>query len=190
MKLNSAIAILRREHNSILDMLDAAEEMAWQLERGERIPPESLEELMEFFRLFAEHCHCGKEEELLFPLLEKKGVPNGDGFLRGLLSEHQQGRALLREMEEASLGYARGDSGAGGRWAVAAREFVGVISGHIVKENAVLLPLTERMLSDAEQEVLAAAFEKIEELRMDAGTRQRLHAQMYRLLAEVFQGQV
>jgi len=46
---------------------------------------------------------------------------------------------------------------------------------HINKENTVLFPLAERMLSDQEQEMIAAEFERIEEEETGAGVHQRYH---------------
>ena len=57
-----ATAILRNEHDTILGMLDATEEVGRQLERGERVAPETLTHLVNFFRQFAEGDHLEKEE--------------------------------------------------------------------------------------------------------------------------------
>ena len=48
-----ATAILRKEHDAILEMLALAEETAALLERDEAVPADILDELLEFFRLFA-----------------------------------------------------------------------------------------------------------------------------------------
>jgi hemerythrin-like domain-containing protein len=71
----SAILVLRKEHDAILKMLSAMEEAARRIESGKPVAPETLESLLEFFRLFADRCHHGKEEDLLFPLLESRGLP-------------------------------------------------------------------------------------------------------------------
>ena len=62
---------------------------------------EVLANLQEFFRLFADQCHHGKEEELLFPLLEQKGIPRTGGPIGVTLHEHEEGRALVRQMGDA-----------------------------------------------------------------------------------------
>jgi hypothetical protein len=45
--------------------------------------------------------------------------------------------------------------------------------------------MAERLLSETEQQELAKAFERIEVEKMGAGTHQRLHAKMDKLLAEI-----
>jgi hemerythrin-like domain-containing protein len=185
----SATAILRKEHDAILRMLEATDEVARRIGRGERVKPETLSEILEFFRLFADRCHHGKEEDLLFPLLEKKGILREAGPIGVMLFEHEEGRALMRQMELSADAHARGVPAAAGHWASAAQSYVALLSGHIAKENNVLFPMAERLLSDAEQQILAEAFERIEEEKMGVGTHQRLHARMECLLTEISQNQ-
>ncbi len=185
----TATGILRHEHDAILRMLDATEEVARLLDRGEQVSPEILTGLTEFFQLFADQCHHGKEEELLFPLLEKRGLPGRDGPLSVMFMEHDQGRWFIRGLAAATAAYKAGDEAGRPCWSVAARGYARLLREHIFKENNVLFPVAERMLTNAELQELAVAFDKVEEEKMGAGTHERLHALMERLLAEVFQKQ-
>jgi hemerythrin-like domain-containing protein len=183
--MSTATAALRHEHEAILRMLDATEEVASRLKRGSRIAPETLSGLLEFFKLFADRCHHGKEEDLLFPLLQQKGMPGQGGPIGVMLHEHTLGRALIREMSDAADAYTKNPN-AGLRWAEAATSYAGLLRSHINKENQVLFVMAERMLSDAEQQELSEAFEKIEIEKMGPGTHERLHGEMDRLLKEIF----
>lgn len=183
----TATGILRHEHDAILRMLDATEEVARMLDRGEQVSPEILTGLLEFFQLFADRCHHGKEEELLFPLLEKRGLPSQGGPLSVMLMEHEQGRWLIRELAAATAAYKAGDEAGRPCWAIAARGYARLLREHIFKENNVLFQIADRLLDDTEQKDLAAAFERIEEEKMGRGTHERLHGQMETLLAEISQ---
>jgi len=183
--MTSATAVLRKEHEAILRMLDATEELALQIDRGERVSSQTLTEVLEFFQLFADRCHHSKEEELLFPLLEQKGIPRGGGPIGVMLFEHNEGRLFIRQMEVSANACARGVHGGAAHWARAARCYVELLRAHIAKENNILFTMAERMLTDTEQQELAVGFERIEEEKMGTGTHQRLHAQMDRLLAEI-----
>jgi len=177
---------LRKEHDAILKMLDAAEEFATRLERRQPVAPQQLTDLLEFFRLFADQCHHGKEETLLFPLLEKKGMPRQGGPIGVMLQEHDHGRALIAEMGEAAQALAAGNVEAGARWAHAARRYVALLREHIHKENEILFRMAEQMLSEAEQEELAGAFDRLEAETMGPGTHERLHRLMDNLTAQLF----
>lgn len=102
-----------------------------------------------------------------------------------MLSEHEQGRALIREMRAAGEAYQAGLEGAGGRWARAARSYAGLLRAHIEKENNVLFVMAERVLTPNEQADLADGFEKLETEKMGVGTHERLHVMMKDLLAEI-----
>ena len=184
--MNTAIATLRKEHEAILKMLEAAEEVTRQLSRNEPVAPETLSGLLEFLRVFADRCHHGKEEEHLFPLLEQKGLPRVGGPIGVMLFEHEQGRALIKEMGDASEAYSQGQTDAGELWAQAARGYIELLRSHIMKENNILFMMADRLLSDSEQEALSEAFERVENEKLGAGTHERLHAQMDKLWAEIF----
>ena len=183
--MNTATDILRKEHDAILHMLEIAERVAELLDRREPVEPETLSGLLEFFRMFADQCHHGKEEELLFPLLEKKGVPRDGGPIGVMLHEHDVGRSFVRQMLDAGEACAGGDREAGSRWAVAARGYVTLLRQHIQKENDVLFVMAENVLTAEEQADLARQFEKAEIEKMGAGTHERLHAVMDELTAKI-----
>jgi len=182
--METATQVLRKEHDAILKMLGVTDLVAQKLDRREAVAPETLSGLLEFFRLFADTCHHGKEEDLLFPMLEKKGLPRAGGPIGVMLWEHDKGRALIREMASAAEAYRSGDAASGPRWALAATGYADLLREHIMKENEILFVMAQRMLSDAEQRELAAAFDKVEVEKMGAGTHERLHALMDKLVAE------
>lgn len=186
--MDTATRVLRQEHDAILKMLEVTDGVARRLDRAESVKPETLAGLLEFFRLFADACHHGKEEDLLFPLLEKKGLPRAGGPIGVMLHEHDEGRALIRRMTSSAAAYAAGEAGAGIQWARAADHYAALLRDHILKENNVLFVMAERLLSEDEQQQLAAAFEKVETEKIGAGTHERLHALMEKLVAETQPG--
>lgn len=181
----TATEVLKKEHQAILKMVEASEAVAQRLRQGEEIRPEILNTIQEFFQVFADQCHHGKEEDIFFPLLEARGVPKGGGPLGVMLNEHEQGRAIVRRMRQASESYASGAGGSAETWAQAAEEYAALLRSHIFKENNALFPMAERVLSGAELEGVAEDFEKLEEKKMGKGTHERLHAKMAGLLQEV-----
>jgi hemerythrin-like domain-containing protein len=184
--MTSATAILRKEHEAILKMLDATDEVARLLSRGKPVAPQTLSGLVEFLQLFADRCHHGKEEEHLFPALEQKGLPRSGGPIGVMLNEHEQGRALIQQMGEASQVYAAGRAEGGQAWAVAARGYCSLLRSHIMKENNILFAMAEQLLTETEQQALTEAFERVENERLGPGTHERLHAMMDRLYGDVF----
>jgi hemerythrin-like domain-containing protein len=180
-----ATEILRKEHEAILKMLDALDQTSLQLRGGAPVQPSTMEGLLEFFQLFADRCHRGKEEDLLFPLLERRGIPRERGPIGVMLSEHDQGRDLIQKMKAAAAEYEKEPHAAAKRWSEAATVYSQLLREHIMKENNILFRMAEEMLTSEEQTSLAADFEKAEIDKMGAGTHERLHARMGQLLAEI-----
>jgi len=184
--MTNATDMLRDEHKAILKMLDAAEEVARRIKKDIAVKPELLSGLLEFFRVFADRCHHGKEEDCLFPLLEKKGLPHDGGPIGVMLHEHGEGRELIRNMGEASEAVTSGRRDGCSRWADAALSYTALLRAHIAKENDVLFVMADRLLSGPEQAGLLEAFEKVEIDKLGAGTHERLHGLMGELHAEIF----
>jgi hemerythrin-like domain-containing protein len=176
---------LRKEHEAILKMLEATERAAETMARGKSVPPQILSGILEFFQLFADRCHHGKEEDLLFPLLETKGLPRQGGPVGVMLHEHTLGRNLIREMADAAQAMEAGLESAPALWSQSALRYVDLLRSHIQKENNILFVMAERLLSDDEQAELAAAFEAVESDKMGPGTHERLHASMNGIIGEL-----
>ena len=183
--MKQATQILRQEHDAILKMLDVTDRVAEQLDHGTTMDSRILEGLLEFFTLFADKCHHGKEEDLLFPLLEEKGIPRDGGPIGVMLHEHDLGRAFVRQMRDQCKTYVGGDAAAGPRWAEAARGYTALLRQHIQKENEILFVMAENAFSDEEQVRLAEEFERVETEKMGEGTHERLHAMMERLIEDM-----
>src|SRR5262245_58489596 len=94
--------ILMEEHRVILRVLSCLERCAERAERSGKLDARSASELVDFLATFADRCHHGKEEEQLFPMLVKKGLPREVGPIAVMLAEHEEGRAHVRAMRTAA----------------------------------------------------------------------------------------
>jgi hemerythrin-like domain-containing protein len=172
---------LNREHQAILLMIRILEKLGDRLEAGETIDVGHLEKAVNFIMVFADKCHHGKEEDLLFPAMEKAGIPRTGGPLGVMLSEHVAGRAFVRAMAEAIPGLKRGDKAAAARFAESARSYGQLLSQHIFKEDHILYPMADARLSPAQQKELEACFADVEEKIIGHGK----HEEYQRLLKEL-----
>ncbi len=174
---------LMTEHRAIERMLRILEHVADRLEAGTVTDPADLEAMVEFIRVFADRCHHGKEEDLLFQAMEAAGVPRQGGPIGVMLAEHTLGRDYVRGMAEAIPRYAAGEAGAAARFAENARGYVALLSQHIVKEDQILYPIADRVLSQQTQAELSRGFARVEEERVGPGKHEAFHALLDRLEA-------
>ncbi len=177
-----AVEALKHEHRVIEHGLLVLEAIADRLERGEAVPRERVASLLEFFRDFADQCHHAKEEGLLFPELEAKGIPREGGPVGVMLEEHEQGRSYQQKLREALARLE--EAQARQTFIEAARGYAALLREHIHKEDGVLFPLAEQALSEADDEKLVAGFERHEREHMGEGAHERLHSLIHELEEE------
>jgi hemerythrin-like domain-containing protein len=107
------IGILMREHRVIEKLMPPIRAAVAAGRREGRIDTGFVERAIEFIRHYADRCHHGKEEDILFRALERKPLsgPHRE-ILDELKEEHRMGRQRVRELAEALEAYRRGDDGA------------------------------------------------------------------------------
>ena len=93
---NDPIGMLEEEHRFIAKVVSAATVLADRLDADQPVKIETLESIVEFMRTYADKCHHGKEEDLLFPKLAERGVPMRGCPVEALTREHALGRALVK----------------------------------------------------------------------------------------------
>ncbi len=173
--------ILMNEHRVIEQVLACLDKIAENAFETGTIDVASARDAASFLRTFADACHHGKEEQRLFPAMERCGLPPQAGPTAVMRHEHEIGRAHVRRMEDAVAAYEKGDKQAPGRFAFEARGFVELLRDHIAKEEQVLFPMADRMLPPAMQDELLAGFEHAEKHEMGEGTHEKFLALADRL---------
>lgn len=161
----SPTEILEAEHRVIALIVGEAPVLASKLEEGGLVDNMLLAGIVEFMKVYADQCHHGKEEELLFPALAEKGVPMHGCPIGGLISEHARGRVLVKGLEEAAAALQKNEADVSARDHLIAnlRGIADLYPGHIWREDYMLFPMTGKILGMEEQEALYAAFQKVDD---------------------------
>ncbi len=172
---------LKEEHAGIKLMLDILAKVGDRLESGERVDQRHLDQILEFLKVFVDKCHHAKEEDILFPAMERAGVPGEGGPIGVMLAEHRLGRENIKGMSEAAAKLGRGDRGASSQFVQNARSYIELLLAHIEKENEILYPMADSHIPKKTQEEILADFEKVEEERVGRGKHEEFHRLMDRL---------
>ncbi|UCF18395.1 MAG: hemerythrin domain-containing protein [Gemmatimonadota bacterium] len=167
--------MLRDEHQLILKVLDVLERLVEKGDKGEW-NLEALKECVTFFRLFADACHHGKEEDLLFPELEARGMPRHEGPIAVMLFEHKQGRALVGEMAQALSAAHGGEAEPLVKLEGAARGYLQLLRGHIQKEDNVLFNMADFMVDRPGCQRLCEQYDVVCARRFEGHTKANLEA--------------
>jgi hemerythrin-like domain-containing protein len=156
--MESVTQALAREHRIIQKVVAVMVLVLQQLELQHNVDPDILRDIVQFMRIFGDQCHHGKEESFLFPLLEQKGLPETGCPLRTLQLEHQHGRHHTDMLSAACSTYIA-DSEAGRLTLMQALEtLITLYPAHMWKEEYLLFPMVDKMLSPQEHELLLRQF--------------------------------
>ena len=153
---------LKDEHRVILRMIKILLVASDKLGKGESVSPEVFAKAVDFVRVFADRCHHGKEEGELFPLLEQRGILKHRGPIAVMLLEHERGRLFITGLSEAVDKYEKGDVKAKAAIVENARGYASLLDQHIYKEDNILYPMGDKVLSDVDNRELLEKFEEIE----------------------------
>lgn len=170
--MSKAIDELKHDHDAILFALQILEKMLAGIPAN-TASKEDLSDFIGFLKEFADKCHHGKEEGLLFPALVKAGMPERAGPVGVMMAEHVEGRQFIQQMEAALAGALDGR-----KFADSANGYIRLLRQHIDKENNVLFVMAEQMLPPAQLEELHHAFEAHEETVIGHGRHEELHAML------------
>lgn len=173
--------VLKEEHGGVKIMLGILGKVCDRLGSGQAVPAGDLDRLLEFLKVFVDRCHHAKEEDFLFPALERAGIQREGGPIGVMLSEHVQGREFIRGMSDAAEGCRNGDRDAVERFTFNARGYTELLLAHIEKEDEILYPLADRLLNDAADEKMVEEFERVEEERVGHGKHEEFHRLMEEL---------
>lgn len=155
------IAVLKDEHRKIEIVLDGLESMASAAEAGAYPDVRGIQEILWFLREFTDVRHHAKEEELLFPVLELRGLPRESGPTSAMRHEHIQGRKLVKLLGTLLSE----ESSPVPDWeqvALASLAYVRLLRAHIQKENHCIFEIAGQMLGSVELDALGAAFVRVD----------------------------
>jgi hemerythrin-like domain-containing protein len=165
-----ATEMLSDEHRVIERVLDILQKLtARPLENS----LDCWRKALDFFSRFADQCHHFKEEQVLFPAMEERGIPREGGPIGMMLMEHEEGRNHVRSMLAAIAGVEAKNGAAEKSLLNSARAYLRLLREHIQKEDEVLFRIADDVIPADEQKALLHAFEEHEAKEMGEGVHEK-----------------
>lgn len=182
------IGPLMMEHRTIERLMPALWRAAAAGRRDGRIDLRFVARALEFLRTYADRCHHGKEEDILFRALEGKPLTAGHrAILNELVEEHRAGRRKVGEIAAAAEACRRGEPMAGqagdegkgtaGALAVIVDGFewlAGFYPAHIRKEDKEFFLPAMAYLSDTEKAEMVRAEHEFDRKLVQALFREKM----------------
>lgn len=154
---------LVHEHDIIKRAIKLLEKANARLAAGDDAVVSVYPKLVDFIRRFADESHHGKEEDILFQLLVERGMPRENSPLEIMFTEHETGRGYVREIDKASSRFLSGDKSARAEIIANGAGYARLLKDHIYKEDEVLYPMADKILSADDQRKLETEFHRVDE---------------------------
>ncbi|MFB3926374.1 MAG: hemerythrin domain-containing protein [Syntrophales bacterium] len=139
-----------------------------------------INQAVDFFRMYADRTHHGKEEDILFRDLAKKSLSEAHGrIMNDLIEEHRQARKMVTKLVDSKNAYLEGGDSLASI-SDCLRDLVEFYPKHIEKEDKQFFFPCLDYFSKDEQDAMLREFQEFD--------RQMIH-EKYTRLVEEFLGQ-
>jgi hemerythrin-like domain-containing protein len=130
------IAPLMIEHRLIERMVGVMEDYVTSVQASKKVNPAFVDVVLDFFRIYGDKTHHGKEEDILFAALAKKNLtPDHKKMLEILIDDHVQARKLIAKLMEANKKYVKGNADAGNDIITSLKTLTVLYRKHILLED-------------------------------------------------------
>ena len=149
------IGPLMIEHRLIERMIDVMKEELLLIEKEKKVDPGFIEMAVDFIRTYADRCHHGKEEDILFrDLGVKKLTDEHKRTMEELVEEHKWGRKVTARLVEANTRYIQGNKEALSAIIDCIKTLIEFYPKHIEKEDRHFFIPCMDYFTEAEREVM------------------------------------
>ncbi len=153
------IGPLMHEHRLIEKMIARIDEEAARLKKGGQLDPGFIDAAVDFIHTYADHCHHGKEEDILFRELETRILsPELVLLMDELIADHKYGRIQVAKLVEAKDRYLAGDGSAQTEAMECLIDLADFYPKHIEKEDKHFFFPCMDLFNDVEKETMLEEF--------------------------------
>jgi hemerythrin-like domain-containing protein len=143
------------EHRLIERMIDVMKEELLLIEKEKKVDPEFIGMAVDFIRTYADRCHHGKEEDILFrDLGVKKLTDDHRHTMEELVEEHKWGRKVTARLMEANTRYIQGNRDALSAIMECIKTLIEFYPKHIEKEDRHFFIPCMDYFTEAEKEAM------------------------------------
>jgi len=164
---------MKEEHQVILKVLSAVEKFDRYVAAAGNFPGDQVERVLEFARMYADRFHHCKEEDCLFPVLERRGMVREKGPIGTLLHDHQRARKMIASIGEILPHALEGNGEAQKIVMNILMHYVDHLRHHIKKEDADVFAQGDGLLTADDQLKLEKDFVAAENADLGAGAGEK-----------------
>ena len=154
----AALSVIRDEHRSLVAVLQALQFLVRDIrDRGVEPDFDLFSLILDYIEIFPEKLHHPKEDDYLFKAVRTR-TAEANAVLDELEREHARCDELIHSLRHALARYRVGGAQGFEAFAAAVDDYLDFHWKHMRKEEDVVIPLAERVLTDADWTTIDAAF--------------------------------
>lgn len=147
------------EHRVIEQVIGAMKHQLERIAASGRVDVHTIEQCLDFLRVYADRTHHGKEEDILFRWLGSRPLTLEDRvLLEELMDDHALSRQTVSDLADASKRHRDRDASSLAVISVSLTTLVELYPAHIAKEDQVFFPRLRAYINTDEEEVLLEEF--------------------------------
>jgi len=159
--------VLSDEHQNILKVISAMKKECQLIENGQKIDRDFFDTAIDFIRNYADKWHHAKEEDILFKAMCQDDVAMHCNPVDQMLHEHDLGRDYIKNLE---IGL---DNNNLAEILTNARGYAFLLEDHIFKEDNILYPMADQVLSAEKQAEIKQEFIKVETVKFGPEVKEK-----------------
>lgn len=175
--------ILEREHRVMYEVLAAAEKECAYIDETGDCHTALVQDMIEFFRYFADGLHDPKEEGLLYARCHRRGMTDEDQPLEQLLGEHEWSKGQLVALQHTVDAIKAGRGELAPELARELRDYVDVYRRHMEVEETQFFDLVSHYLTENDLKELSQEFAAVYEDELEEGVHGFYEELAHRVLA-------
>lgn len=166
------VAHLMKEHRLIKKGVQALERLRSQIQEKAQIRPKIFWMTTDFWSTYADIVHHGKEEQILFPILEQH-ESNGElcKIIDRLINEHAQLLGYISDLRLIARPFFQGEKSAQNKVMDCLGGYITIVVPHVQLEDKELFPVVSTLLTEKELNQLDKDFRTF-----DARTGPKIHS--------------
>ena len=155
------VDLLVQEHRIIERMVPPIKKELSRMEVTQDVNPNFIDVTVDFIRTYADHCHHGKEEGILFRELAKKRLSEKHAAtMKELIEEHVYARKTTRNLESAKERFVNGNPEALKEVRKFLTDLAEFYPRHIEKEDKTFFyPVMEYFTAQEQETMLQESYE-------------------------------
>lgn len=153
-----AIQIIKDEHFAIAAVLYSLRYLVRQMrDHGEKPNFPLLHAILDYIVSYPDRWHHPKEDKYLFERVRAR-THDGDAIIAELEDEHRKGYPMIDTLKEQLLAFEREGKPASEAFYSTAERYAELEWGHMRKEEDIVMPLAEKVLTTEDWDQINAAF--------------------------------